>query len=857
MRLAIFTAASSLVVSMAIAANARASIKMPVDIPPEPLELALKTLAKDRGFQVVYRTEVVGSARTRGVRGQLSTAEALTKLLEGTRLAYAFLDDNTITITRTDFKTGTAASPDASAPSADPKSDDRSEGQKSSSLRLAQLDQGTSSNTGSVSADQANAAEPARDQEVVVTAQKKGAERVQDVPVPISVLNAESLSQNNQVLIRDYYATVPSLSVSPSELGQQQIAIRGVTAGNDASPTVGILIDDMPYGSSVSAAGFIVPDIDPGDLARIEVLRGPQGTLYGADSLGGLIKFVTKEPTTDAYSGRIEAGTSYSYNGNDPGYNLRASANIPATDELAFRISGFTRQDPGYVDNTVSDLQGVNVAESEGGRLAALWRPAQDLSIKLSALYQYTRGDGSSEVDRLPGTEDVDQNFIPLTGSFDRKVQAYSATVDYKLGGITLTSVTGYSNADYNDVQDLTPYFGSLAQSFFQVSGGPFYDHDDTEKDSQELRFAGTLWQDFDWLAGGFYTHEHTAGDVVIGAANSTTGAFAGEVADLNAPFTFQESAAFADLTYRFTERFDLQLGGRESQYTNRNDTSVDSGPLYGKPASVTPPIEAKANAFTYLVTPRLKLSPDTMLYARFASGYRPGGPNGSAAVQQGAPTAYTPDKTKNYEIGIKASAFDQALTIDASVYYIDWKGIQLNYHTTEGFGYIGNGGGAKSEGAEFSVVGKPTASLTLSAWVAFDNAVLTDSFGASATVYGGSGDRLPDSSRWSGNFSLNQDFPLSGQTTGFVGAVASYVGNRQGYFTGAPEEPAPRQYYPSYTKTDLRAGIRYEEWTAAAYVNNAANVHGILSGGIGYTLPNAYFDIPPRIIGVTVSRQF
>src|SRR5262249_39758766 len=186
---------------------------------------------------------------------------------------------------------------------------------------------------------------------VVVTAEKREA-RPQDVPVPLSVLDADNLASNDQVLLRDYSSSVPALTVSPNTTGHQIVTIRGVTTGDYTGPTVGILVDDVQLGGSTAfAGGGLVPDIDPADLARIEVLRGPQGTLYGAGSMGGLVKFVTRTPSFDRYSGRLEVGTSGVHNGAQPGFDLRASANVPVTRTFAMHMSGYKRQDSGYIDN--------------------------------------------------------------------------------------------------------------------------------------------------------------------------------------------------------------------------------------------------------------------------------------------------------------------------------------------------------------------------------------------------------------------------------------------------------------------------------------------------------------------------
>ena len=253
--------------------------------------------------------------------------------------------------------------------------------------------------------------------EVVVTAEKR-AERLQDVPVPVTAINTDSLLENNLVRLEDYYTSVPGLSLTSSTFGQPSVIIRGITtgAGTLTNPTVGIVVDDVPYGSSTPlGGGAIVPDIDPSDLARVEVLRGPQGTFYGASSIGGLIKFVTVDPSTEALTGRVQADGNYIHNGPDAGYGLRGSINIPLSDTWAMRASGFFRHDPGYITDVLTDTRGVNREEDYGGRLSALWKPSDDVSLKLGALFQDSRRYGLSGIDTGSNPEDLSQTAIPNT----------------------------------------------------------------------------------------------------------------------------------------------------------------------------------------------------------------------------------------------------------------------------------------------------------------------------------------------------------------------------------------------------------------------------------------------------------
>jgi len=687
--------------------------------------------------------------------------------------------------------------------------------------------------------------------DVVITAQKKS-ERSQDVPIPLSVLSTTDLTTNNQVLLKDYYTTVPGLSVSPNIEFSQMISIRGITTGGFSNPTVGVMIDEVPYGF---LSGNLVPDVDPGDLARIEVLRGPQGTLYGADSMGGLLKFVTIDPSTEAFSGRFQAGTSAIHNGNKPGFNIRGSLNIPLTDELAVRVSGYQRQDPGYINNPTLNRQGVNEEQSNGARISAMWRPSDDISLKLAALYQHTAG-GLSEVNTLAT---LNQDYVANSSLYTKTVLAYSAVFKAQLRSAELTSVTGYNTDRTLGGFDFTPFFAQNTQDLYGVTGTPLYARSVSPVFTQEVRVATPLGSHIDWLAGAFYTHEYSSDSTYsVYATDPETGRILGQTWLNVYPSTFLEYAAFTDVTFRFTDRFDIQLGGRES-HAESSLYAIATGPFdevfYSAPSPVISPLErSKFNTFTYLATPRLKLTPDLMVYARFASGYRPGGPN---IGTPDAPTSYAPDKTRNYEAGVKGEFLNHTLSVDASLFYIDWKDIQLQLFSPSGLGYSANGAAAKSEGIELSVESHPFAGLDISGWISYDHAVLTEDFPINSTVYGASGDRLPNTARFSANVSVQQDFPLPWGATGFFGATVSYVGDRQGIFTGVPGEPAPRQDFPSYTKTDLRAGVNYDTWSFDLFLNNATDARGLLNGGIGYIEPSAYVYIVPRAVGMNVTKKF
>ena len=710
-------------------------------------------------------------------------------------------------------------------------------------------------------------------QEVLVTAEKR-TERLQDVPIPVSVINTAALTANSQVRLTDYYSQVPGLAVASGPISTQTLSIRGITTGAvetgppAAAPTVGITVDDVPFGGSGGGDTF-VPDFDPGDLARIEVLRGPQGTLYGASSMGGLIKFVTLDPSTDAVSGRLAAGTSGVYNGTEPGYNFRGALNVPLSGDFAIRVSGFFRQDPGYIDNPVLGVNGVNEDHAYGGHLEALWRPSGDFSLKVSALYQRIDGNGTNDVTPNPPPGlgapamlgDLQQYYIRGVGSYDREAQAYSAVLTYKMGSIDLTSLTGYNVYRFNDSFDITSLFAPLSEQYFGQIGTPIFDYVNTSRFTQEFRLTAPLGPRFDTLVGVFYSYEKETFDQSIYASNPSTGEIVGHWFTVGVPSGLGEFAGFADLTWHPTDRFDIQFGARGSQFSIVNHPVTNYGLYYtailGGPSETVyvPGESSNPGAFTYLLTPRFKISPDLMVYARVASGYRAGGNNFGTP---GVPPTYHPDTTKNYEIGTKGDFLDNRISVDASLYYIDWKDLQLSLlDPSNDFSYTSNASAAKSEGVELSIEARPTAGLKIAAWMVVSNAELTQDIpgaGVDGVAYGFSGDRLPYVARFTGNLAVDEAFPVAKDWQGSIGATVGYVSSREDVFpTASPQ----RQYLPPYAKTDLRAGVNNDLWTVNLYANNVADKRGLISGGLGNLIPYSFYYIQPRTVGLSVERRF
>lgn len=823
----------------------------PFDIPAGPLVQALEALEKQAPIELIFQPAQLGSFRTVGVKGMYEPADAIRALLKGTPLRLYTDSNGAMVIALPRPSSGSRQEQPA------PKAVSPAPGNQRSSLQPGETPGGsTATNNGVTSSAAPEGAVPL--QEVIVTAQKRS-QRLQDVPIPVTVINTTQLVSNDALRLRDYYTSVPGLMVAPISIQTSQLlAIRGLITGEGA-PTVGIVIDDIPYGSSTALGGGQgIPDIDPGALAQIEVLRGPQGTLYGANSLGGLVKVVTLDPSTDALSGRIAAGTDGLENGARLGYNLRASVNVPISDTLAVRASGFRVLEPGWLDAPARGIDGVNEEVSDGGMLSALWKAPSGISFKLDAMYQKTEDGSVPDASQLPGLGQLDQSYALDTAN-SKEVQFYAGVLKIPLGQGTLTSLTGYNISSFNSEADASWLYGAgLVEPLFGVAGVWLTADATTTKLSQELRLSTPIGARLDWLAGAYFTRENTQFLANLMAVSPQSEQVVGSVLNSEFPTTYKEYAAYTDLTLKVSSRFDIQLGGRYTRF-KQGGFELDDGiynMLFFRPPRPNPfiagPESLDADSSTYLLTPRLRLTPDLMIYARVASGYRAGGINVTDAP--GIPTGYGPDKTYNYELGLKADWLNHALSVDASAYSIDWKDIQLFLRGPTGAGYLNNGGDAKSQGLELMVQARPSRGLTLSGWVAWNAAVLTQNFPATSSVQGMDGDRLPYNMRFSGNLAAQQVFALPRDGSGYVGADVSYVDARLGEFAAG----GLRAYLPAYAKTDAHGGVRYGSWSVDLFANNLTDRRGILTrgqdtGGPPYSVTY----IQPRTVGLNVAKSF
>ncbi len=704
-------------------------------------------------------------------------------------------------------------------------------------------------------------------EEIIVTAQKRQ-ERLLEVPSSISVLTSDSLTSMGATQLTDYASYVPGLQVTTGGApGQAQIAIRGVRAQGGGS-TVGTYIDDAPLGASnaYARANIFQLDLFPYDIERIEVLRGPQGTLYGASTNGGLLKYVTLRPNLNDFEARAGGDLSGMANSGDTGWGARAGANVPIVKgKLALRGSYFKEHTPGFIDNVATHKNDENYATQDGGRLSLLWKPTDAISINLFGMTETNRAGALSAVDVLKtataGSTYGTPQFGDLTRShpvpepYYQRVKFYGGTVNADLGFADFTSATSRSETRTTQVSDITFAFGPLLPllGYAPSSYADFGLLLKVDKWTQEFRLASPSGGSFEWLVGAFYTYEKIL-NLQTGDALSPSIQVLGRFTTVTGDSSYEEKAAFGNLTYKFNDKFDITAGLRYAANDQKiNQTQVGSlgnSAFYGN---------SDEGVLTYLANLRFHPSEDTMIYGRIASGYRPGGPNGIIPGAPQVPPSFNSDTLVNYEVGIKSELAEKRAVVEAALFYIDWNNFQtVQIFTTPvgGFGATVNAGGAVSKGVEVSTSLTPVKGLTIGANVTYTIAELSQNAITQLGPVGVKGAPLDLTPKWSGALTVDYSKPLWGNWIGRIGGGYRYIGDRVGMFPrpGTPGQPVIRDQFGNYQVVDLHAGLSIDKVSFQLFAKNLFDKRAYLNGtGLG----NYYTVIQPRTVGMSVDLRY
>ena len=711
--------------------------------------------------------------------------------------------------------------------------------------------------------DAAGRKDSAHELESVVVTATKIEQPLQETPMAVSAIGAKELERQRIERFDDYLGQVPAMTSIATRPGSTQLILRGISAGSQPNSMVSVYVDESPYGvtSSFARAGYLTPDFDPYDMQRIEVLRGPQGTLYGANSLGGVLKFITAPPDPSGFEGQAQA--QYTSASGGGGYSARALVNVPLSETVAVRANAFKRRDPGFIRDASTGRENVNATDVDGGRFALGWNPNDDFKLVFTAMAQNLDSDGSPSVDlgadlRPLYGERTQWRYIDET--FAVNFRQYNVTAEYDFGGASLTSSTSYGTQRNRFLSDTTLLWRELLGG---ALGPPFdgYGYAETynigqKKFTQELRLRSNGEGALAWQGGVYYTDENTTNRqrlLPYGVATrqpdmSVIDALGDELFVASLPASYDETAAFGNVTWTWSPTFDVTFGaryGKNEQVYNQQA----SGALLNTDVRKT----SNDATWTYLVNPRWRPTENVMVYARVANGYRPGGPNVVPPNAASIPASFEPDSLVSYEVGVKADWLDRRLSLDTAAFYIDWTDVQLGM-VRNGFSFRGNGGAARSWGSETALRYLPLDGLTLAVSAAYTDARLAADV---KDGVGKRGNRLPYVPRLSGAVNADYEQPLNDAWRWFVGTTYRYSGDRTAEF-GTSADGILK--IPSYGQWDVRAGLEHEHWTLSLYVKNLRNDGNIVSIGSLGTAPITVYSasvLQPRTVGVSAGYSF
>lgn len=827
MRITALAAAVSLtLLGLSQAGGATAAIKMPTEIPPEPLSRALQSLAKERNLVLAYHSEVVGNARTAGAYGDLTLDDTLTKLLQGTGLTYRFLDDSTITIVSLSAPTDGAgiqrlpSGPGSTVPMAPPA---KEEGKNSSSstFRVAQVDREIPTvATPLKPATQLTNQSAERLEEIVVTAQKYQ-QRALDVPISMVVISGPELQHLGVTGVDELQYVVPGLSVQ--DYGTSRIIqLRGVSNGFGNGALVGSYFDD----ADVTLNGIYAVPLNTYDLQRVEVLRGPQGTLYGEGSLGGTVRYIANKPMLDAPHMNAYVAASFDEYGS-PEEHVEAVLNTPIVrNELGLRLAADVDHEGGWIDQPAAALKNINMKDTTDVRIKGRWKPGNDLTIDATeiidrASYGTLVGeDSSSHFSQSFGLTTTPQSHE--NDNISNLTMVWTPSVARVVNSATYLTYYENTNNFGGHVLQLTPPPSQPYQTYEPSSGRQI------ELPSDELRVTDAGGRAWHWTIGAFYrrlTVDSLPYELYFGLSGPPLPA-----PPFQEPADTAEStswAGFADTSYRLFDKLTIGAGVRYYEDKEADDTNL----LYARFHSVDPRFYV-----------RYALSNDMNVYASAAKGFRSGGFN-----TVGEPP-FEPESVWTYELGAKSSAFNHHLSADGDVFLSDYGNYQIlgvpPSGLLSGSDLIENAGTARIKGVEGDLSWSPVESWLLTVGGDYLNA----RFVAIGVLYSSYqvGDPVDEMPRYQVNGSLEKYFKWFGRD-GFA---------RFDYSQRAPETERNRSIGPwFYGASDhlyllgFGAGVQLSRAVQFGFfVRNLLNDRGYTQGSL---IEGSSLRTQPRTFGV------
>ena len=757
------------------------SALIPFNISAQPLADAIVEFARQADVSIGYAGLSLGNRESRGVIGYYDLRSAIGQLLDGTGFAFRILDQKTIRILRSPPPT----------------------------RRLRHVRRAANTRV---------SGSPAIE-EVVVTTMKRAGE-VQSLPYSITAVTGTQLRQWNVEEDTEVALRIAGVTMTNRGTGRNKIILRGLSDGTFTGRTqsaVGLYLDD-------TRITFNAPD--PGlkllDVKRVEVLRGPQGTLYGAGSLGGLFRIVTNKPVLDEFEARASISGSLTRNG-DPSNEFQAMVNIPVIkDVLAVRAVGYRQKDGGYIDDILLGLDNVNKTTTTGARFSLRWRISDQWRITGGVNFQNVSADDTQYYDgslkplkrgnllREPHKNDFTQSYLTIDGSFSWG---------------QLVSSTSYVRHDIDnsfDASQAVPIISGLP-----IVTSPFSESRNIESVIQETRVTSNNHTRLRWLAGVFFSHRDELSNTRLEVPGSGRALNLGpsdvlfserRVDDIN------EVALFGELTFQLTKVISLTGGLRWFHSTSAATSLVDE-PLVGGPRTSTG--HSTVNGVTPKFVIGFQLDPDILAYAQVAEGNRVGGLNlqGPMVLDAGLNAEQTGDNEDamlsrvpsdhlwNFEIGAKTSYFDRRLIVNVAAFYVLWNNIQSDQIGANGFAFVVDAGDAKIKGVEAELTARPSRRLTVQANVTWNDTGLTE---ATATLGAKIDNPLPGAPVFSAGTAIQYDVPLGAGAIGSIGVDYAYVGKSNLAFD---KDTSPRM--GGYHVGNLRLGVSWTHWRATLFVDN------------------------------------
>lgn len=713
--------------------------------------------------------------------------------------------------------------------------------------------------------------EAARIEEIVVTANKRS-ENASQLAGAVSAISREQLDRTGSSNFADYLSTTPGVNFSQANAGYSVITIRGVSSDTYpglTQPAVGVYYDDIPL--TDPAAPMVIPDVDAFDAERMEILRGPQGALYGSSSLGGAINYIPTQPNLQQTQFRINGSGSKTTNSSIGG-SAKMMVNTPLlSDVLGLRVVGYYTNTPGYIDNIGTGIKGANHSRTTGGRAILGWAITDATKLSLSGIYQGTRLDDAGYVDMTLG--DLKKTSLdpePFKNDLRLADMHFEAESDYG----TLVAIGGYQDKGSDQHLDGATALGiqalQLRLPLQQVGRVKGY--------TGEVRFISPQSDIFDWLAGASYANRNekflvSLNAAALGDATSALGTLlnglsitqlndllaAGTLFNESADITAPEKALFAEATYKPSEQWKITFGGR--YYMNKVATETESTGVLALPAGsidIKSSQTAKANGFNPKVSVTWLPTDVMTFYALMSKGYRLGGPNiVPTNSTNGIPPFYKPDQVYNYELGTKTKWLDERLGVDVTGFLIDWKNFPLALQSSDGlFKYQKNAGNARITGVETAITARPVEAITYQGSFTWLHPVLTEDFDPNnGRPPAPKGTQLPGSPTWTLSNTILGTLPL-GEFTPVLAFIHRYEG------PSATSLQFPGVKKGNYNLFDVRLGTKFSEaFSVNVYGKNLTDQRGVTAANnvttaTGSNISDKYLVLP-RTFGLDLTYDF